>query len=140
GGWYLDAGRAPVCVSVEAGQADLFLSAYLGIDRETRGERRYRLLDAVVTFHRGLPRPGDVIRYEIAIDRFVKQGSTFLFFFRFEGTIRGEPLLSMKEGCAGFFSQGQLEESQGIVLTPDETEPARGRREGFTDLVPMKDE
>jgi len=31
--WYLDGGRAPVCISVEAGQADLFLCAYLGIDR-----------------------------------------------------------------------------------------------------------
>ncbi len=30
--WYLDGGRIPTCVAVEAGQADLFLSAYLGID------------------------------------------------------------------------------------------------------------
>src|SRR5690606_21752891 len=45
GAWYLDGGRAPVCISVEAGQADLFLSSYLGIDHQVKGERAYRLLD-----------------------------------------------------------------------------------------------
>ncbi|MEJ2475766.1 MAG: hypothetical protein P8Y74_18070, partial [Desulfobacterales bacterium] len=79
--WYLDGNRAPVCISVEAGQADLFLCAYLGIDHEVKGKRSYRLLDAKVKFHRGLPMPGDVIRYEIEIDRFSRQGETWLFFF-----------------------------------------------------------
>src|SRR5262249_6351623 len=67
--FYLDGGRAPTCIAIEAGQADLFLSSWLGIDLETRGERRYRLLDATVTFHRDLPRPGETVRYEIRIDR-----------------------------------------------------------------------
>ncbi|MEZ0228057.1 MAG: type I polyketide synthase, partial [Planctomycetota bacterium] len=124
GAWYLDDGRAPVCISVEAGQADLFLSAYLGIDRETKGERRYRLLDAVVTFHRELPRVGETIRYDIHIDRFVKQGSTYLFFFWFDGFVGDEKLVTMREGCAGFFSQEQLDTSAGIVLGPGEEEPA----------------
>src|SRR5207248_11371214 len=39
--WYLDADRAPACITVEAGQADLFLSAYLGIDFVTKGHRTY---------------------------------------------------------------------------------------------------
>ena len=39
GAWYLDGGRIPTCIAVEAGQADLFLSAYLGIDFETKGWR-----------------------------------------------------------------------------------------------------
>ncbi|MBU1162853.1 MAG: type I polyketide synthase, partial [Proteobacteria bacterium] len=59
GAWYLDGGHAPVCISVEAGQADLFLCSYLGIDLAVKGERAYRLLDAVVKFHRGLPCPND---------------------------------------------------------------------------------
>jgi len=101
--WYLDGGRAPVCISVEAGQADLFLCSYLGIDHAVKGKRSYRLLDAVVKFHRGLPRPGDVIRYEIHIDHFVRQGDTYLFFFRFEGFIGNSRLISMHNGCAGFF-------------------------------------
>ena len=128
GAWYLDGDRMPVCITVEAGQADLFLSAYLGIDRETRGERRYRLLDAKIAFHRALPRPGETVRYEIEIDRFIKQGSTYLFFFRFEGFIGTTPLLTMSEGCAGFFSQAQLEDSQGVVLTADDRAPKAGVR------------
>ena len=115
GAWYLDGGRMPVCVSVEAGQADLFLSGWLGIDRETRGERVYRLLDAEVAFHRDLPVPGEVIRYDIHIDRFIRQGSTWLFFFHFEGWIGDEHLISMRDGCAGFFSMKQLADGKGLV-------------------------
>ena len=55
----------PTCIAVEAGQADLFLSGYLGIDFITRGLAVYRLLDAVVTFHRGLAGAGrnDPVRH-----------------------------------------------------------------------------
>jgi acyl transferase domain-containing protein/3-hydroxymyristoyl/3-hydroxydecanoyl-(acyl carrier protein) dehydratase len=139
--WYLDGGRAPVCISVEAGQADLFLSAYLGIDRETRGERTYRLLDAKIAFHRDLPRPGERIRYEIRIDRFIRQGDTWLFFFRFDGTIGGEPFITMSDGCAGFFSREQLATGRGIVprATPRATvapTPAV-RRDPFRPLLPV---
>ncbi|MCK4467816.1 MAG: hypothetical protein KAU60_05635, partial [Desulfobacterales bacterium] len=95
--WYLDGGRAPVCISVEAGQADLFLCSYLGIDLVVKGKRTYRLLDAVVTFHRGLPQPGDTIRYEINIEKFVRQGETFLFFFNFKGFINGSHLITMSD-------------------------------------------
>lgn len=123
GAWYLDGDRAPVCITVEAGQADLFLSAYLGIDLATRGLRMYRLLDATVTFQRGLPRPGEVVRYDIHIDKFVRQGDTWLFFFRFDGTIDGRPMLTMREGCAGFFTQREIEESGGIILTAEDTAP-----------------
>ncbi|MBW2557108.1 MAG: type I polyketide synthase, partial [Deltaproteobacteria bacterium] len=108
GAWYLDGGRAPVCISVEAGQADLFLCAYLGIDHAVKGKRSYRLLDAVVKFHRGLPKPGDVIRYEIEIDHFSRQGETYLFFFKFEGYIGNSHLISMYNGCAGFFTEEEV--------------------------------
>ena len=37
GAWYLDGQRIPICIAVEAGQADLFLAAYLGIDFITEG-------------------------------------------------------------------------------------------------------
>ncbi len=115
GAWYLDCGRAPVCISVEAGQADLFLSAYLGIDLATRGLRVYRLLDAEVFFHRGLPRAGETIQYDIRIDRFVRQGESYLFFFSFEGSIAGQPLITMRNGCAGFFTYAEIEGSGGIL-------------------------
>ncbi len=136
--WYLDGGRAPICITVEAGQADLFLSAYLGIDKITRGLRTYRLLDATVTFHRGLPRPGETIRYDIRIEKFVRQGETYLFFFQFDGTINGVPVLTMRNGCAGFFTAEEIRNSRGIVLTPEEMTPTQGKRPAdWRPLVPM---
>ncbi|MGB2929839.1 MAG: beta-ketoacyl synthase N-terminal-like domain-containing protein, partial [Desulfobacterales bacterium] len=136
--WYLDGGHAPVCISVEAGQADLFLCSYLGIDHAVKGERSYRLLDAIVKFHRGLPRPGDVIRYEIDIDHFVRQGDTYLFFFRFEGFIGNSRLISMHNGCAGFFTHEEVRNSGGIILTGEDTCPCAGKKPSdWRDLVPV---
>ncbi|OHB34110.1 MAG: type I polyketide synthase, partial [Desulfuromonadaceae bacterium GWC2_58_13] len=136
--WYLDGGRIPTCVAVEAGQADLFLSGYLGIDFITRGKAVYRLLDAVVTFHRSLPVPGDVIRYDIHIDQFFRQDQTYLFRFHFEGTVNGEPLLSMKNGCAGFFSAEELVAGKGIVHTRLDLLPQPGKLPAdWRELAPM---
>ncbi len=126
GAWYLDGDRIATCVAIEAGQADLFLSAYLGIDFQTRGHAVYRLLDAAVTFHRGLPRPGQVIRYDIRIERFFCQGDTYLFKFQFDGSVDGEPLLTMKNGCAGFFTAAELAAGKGVVQTTLDTRPLPG--------------
>jgi acyl transferase domain-containing protein/3-hydroxymyristoyl/3-hydroxydecanoyl-(acyl carrier protein) dehydratase len=139
--WYLDGDRAPVCISVEAGQADLFLCAYLGIDHKVRGERTYRLLDAKIRFHRGLPRPGETIRYDIHIDKFVRQEETYLFFFRFEGHIGDTHFISMSQGCAGFFTEAEVRNSGGILLTDEDKKP--GATVGgtpFDPLVPLSDE
>ena len=115
GAWYLDGGRIPTCIAVEAGQADLFLSGYLGIDFRMRGLAVYRLLDAIITFHRGLPGPRTAIVYDIHIDRFFRQGQTHLFRFRFEGSVNGAPLLTMTDGCAGFFTAEELAAGKGVV-------------------------
>jgi 3-hydroxymyristoyl/3-hydroxydecanoyl-(acyl carrier protein) dehydratase/3-oxoacyl-(acyl-carrier-protein) synthase len=123
GAWYLDGGRIPPCIAVEAGQADLFLSAFLGIDLQTRGLAVYRLLDAVVTFHDGLPGPGEVIRYDIRIERFFRHGDTWFFRFQFDGTVNGQLLLTMREGCAGFFTAAALAEGKGIVDRPFRRDP-----------------
>ncbi len=139
GAWYLDGDRAPISITVEAGQADLFLSGYLGIDFVAKGVRAYRLLDATVTFHRGLPRPGETIRYDITIDRFVRQGETYLFFFQFDGTIYGQTVLTMRDGCAGFFTTQEIENSHGIVLSVEDKAPVAGRvTGGFAPLVPQE--
>ena len=139
--WYLDGNRAPVCISVEAGQADLFMCSFLGIDHQVKGQRAYRLLDAVVTFHRGLPQPGDTIRYEIAIDRFVRQGDTWMFFFRFEGYIGSDHLITMRDGCAGFFTEAEVLASGGIILTEAERAPMAGTVPAdWQTLVPMNRE
>jgi len=136
--WYLDGGRIPTCIAVEAGQADLFLSGYLGIDFITRGLAVYRLLDAVVTFHRGLPGPDETIHYDIRIERFFRQGDTWLFRFFFEATVNGQPLLSMRDGCAGFFSQQELDAGKGIVRPAIDLRPTSGIRPAdWQELVPM---
>jgi 3-hydroxymyristoyl/3-hydroxydecanoyl-(acyl carrier protein) dehydratase len=134
--WYLDGGRAPVCISVEAGQADLFLCAYLGIDHRVKGQRTYRLLDAKIRFHSGLPEAGDTIRYDIRIDKFVRQDDTWLFFFRFEGYIGDTHLITMTDGCAGFFTEEEVRNSGGIILTQDDmTQEATINGTPFTPLV-----
>jgi len=128
GAWYLDGGAAPVSISIEAGQADLFLCAWLGIDHVVKGLRRYRLLDAKVTFHRPLPKPGETIEYHISIDRFLRQGEVFLFFFHYQGFIDNRLFISMRDGCAGFFTEAEVEHSGGIVLKKQDravTAPAK---------------
>lgn len=137
GAWYLDGGRCPVCISIEAGQADLFLCSYLGIDLAVKGKRSYRLLDAVAQFHGGLPKQGDTIRYEIEIDRFINQGETYLFFFHFKGYIGDRHIISMRNGCAGFFTEKEVKDSGGIILTAEETARIPGTlAPSWKDLVP----
>ena len=135
--FYLDDGLIPIGIVVEAGQADLFLSAYLGIDFKTKGEAKYRLLDAIVTFHSCLPRVGDTIRYDISIEKFFAQGDTRLFRFGFEATVRGKPLLTMKHGVAGFFTDRQLAEGRGVIAGLKEPMRGSGRQVDFDELVPM---
>jgi len=137
--WYLDCGAIPTCIAVESGQADLFLSGWLGIDAHTGGRAVYRLLDAVVAFHDHLPQVGDVIRYDIRIERFFRQGETWLFYFSFEATVGGRPLLSMREGCAGFFTREELDAGQGIVRTTIDSQPRPGLRPAdWRELAPMQ--
>lgn len=139
GAWYLDNNHIPACIAVEAGQADLFLSGYLGIDHITRGLAFYRLLDACVTFHQQLPPAGRTIRYNIHIDNFFRQGETHLFRFRFTATVDGRPLLSMEQGCAGFFTSDQLSAGQGIVQTELEKRQGAGKLTGgWRQLLPMR--
>ncbi len=138
--WYLENDRIPTAISVEAGQADLFLSGFLGIDFETRGLAVYRLLDAVVSFHRGLPRVGETIAYDIRIDEFAKQGDAWLFRFRFDGTVNGEPFITMRNGVAGFFTAAALAAGRGIVQTNFDKQRMPGKKSAdWRDFVPMSE-
>jgi 3-hydroxymyristoyl/3-hydroxydecanoyl-(acyl carrier protein) dehydratase len=138
GAWYLDCGRIPTCIAVESGQADLFLSGWLGIDFETKGLASYRLLDAVVTFHDALPGPGQVIHYDIKVLNFFRQGSTYLFRFEFDATVDGKPLLTMREGCAGFFTEAELAGGKGVIHTALDKRPRPGARPAdWSDPIPM---
>jgi len=141
GAWYLDGGHAPVCISVEAGQADLFLCAYLGIDLVVAGKRNYRLLDATVKFHRELPVPGETIHYEIDISKFMRQEETYLFLFSFKGYINDVPLITMTNGCAGFFTAEEVTNSGGILLTEEEIQPVAGKKPAdWQEVVPLQKE
>lgn len=139
--WYLDGGRAPVFISVEAGQADLFLCSWLGIDFKAQGQRVYRLLDAQVTFHRGLPQPGETIRYDIRIRHFLNQGETWLFFFEYDSYIGDQPFSTMRNGCAGFFTYAEIENNGGLILSADRDRPAPGKCDpNYRPLLPLQAE
>ncbi|MEU2880464.1 hypothetical protein ABZ651_30460, partial [Streptomyces sp. NPDC007070] len=118
--WYLVDEGAPPAVTVEAGQCDLLLVSYLGIDFRNKGERVYRLLDSSLIFRGGLPRAGQTLRYDISIDRFVHNGDTTLFFFSYNCYADGELILELRDACAGFFSKEELATPLGVVITDRE--------------------
>ncbi|GAA3685101.1 type I polyketide synthase [Lentzea roselyniae] len=114
--WYLDpAHRMPAGFMVEAGQADLLLISWLGADLRNTGERVYRLLGCELTYHGELPLPGDTLHYEITIDGHGEHDGVRLFFFRYDCYIDGELRLSVRSGQAGFFTDDELANSDGVV-------------------------
>ncbi len=119
--WYLNRGFMPAGIMIEAGQADLFLISYLGIDALNQGHRAYRLLGCELTYHNGLPRPPDTLRYAIHIDGHANQGDVRLFFFHYDCSINGRPALTVRHGQAGFFSKDELEGSAGVLWSPEPT-------------------
>ncbi|MEW2546753.1 beta-ketoacyl synthase N-terminal-like domain-containing protein [Streptomyces sp. NPDC047002] len=127
GSWYLDAtGRMPPGLMVEAGQADLLLISWLGVDLLNRGERAYRLLGCEMTFHGSPPRPGETLAYEIHIDGHAEHGGVRLFFFHYDCTVEGELRLSVRGGRAGFFTPAELRDSPGLRQDPAARPPVDG--------------
>jgi 3-oxoacyl-(acyl-carrier-protein) synthase/3-hydroxymyristoyl/3-hydroxydecanoyl-(acyl carrier protein) dehydratase len=117
--WFLHRGFMPAGIMIEAGQADLFLISYLGVDALNQGRRRYRLLGCDLTYHGSLPRPGDTLRYDIHVDSHARQGEVRLFFFHYDCTVDGRPALTVRQGQAGFFTEEELNESAGVLWTPE---------------------
>lgn len=126
--WFAVNGGVPPAVAIEAGQCDLLLISYLGIDFHNKGRRVYRLLDSTLVFHGDLPRTGQTLRYDISIKRFVHQGDTTLFFFGYHCYADGELILELQDACAGFFSDEELDSPLGVV----ETERDRQERAALT--------
>jgi len=118
--WYLHHGRMPAGVLIEAGQADLMLISYLGVDRLNRGERVYRLLGCELTYHGDLPRTGDTLRFEITLDGHAAQGDVRLMFFHYDCHNGDRLQLSVRKGQAGFFSDAELAASAGCLWRPEE--------------------
>lgn len=117
--WYLDAtGRMPCGLMVEAGQADLLLISWLGVDLLNRGERAYRLLGCELTYHGSPPHAGETLRYEIHIDGHAEHDGVRLFFFHYDCHVDGELRLSVRKGQAGFFTRDELARSAGVQGDP----------------------
>jgi acyl transferase domain-containing protein/3-hydroxymyristoyl/3-hydroxydecanoyl-(acyl carrier protein) dehydratase/1-acyl-sn-glycerol-3-phosphate acyltransferase len=120
--WYLHNNRMPPGIFIEAGQADLLLISYLGIDFQNKGERAYRLLGCELTFHGELPKPGETLKYDIHVDGYAKSGDTTLFFFHYDCHIDGKLRISVRSGQAGFFSVAELLESKGVIWNASEAD------------------
>ncbi len=126
--WYLHQGRMPPGIMIEAGQADLLLISWLGIDFHLGDERVYRLLGCDLTFHAPPPMAGDTLRYEISVDGHATQGAVRLFSFHYDCTVGGRPLLSVRGGQAGFFTDAELADSKGIRWEPADAALPDGSR------------
>ncbi len=118
--WYLHQGRMPPGVLIEAGQADLMLISYLGVDLLNRGERVYRLLGCELTYHGDLPRAGETIAFDIHLDGHAAQGDVRLMFFHYDCLKGGRPQLTVRKGQAGFFTDAELAASAGCLWRPEE--------------------
>ncbi len=118
--WWLHRGRMPAGIMIESGQADLMLISWMGADFANKGERVYRLLGCEVTFLGGLPEIGDTLRFDIHVDGHARQGEIRMFFFHYDCTIAGVERMSIRNGQAGFFSDGELAASGGVIWRPEE--------------------
>jgi acyl transferase domain-containing protein/3-hydroxymyristoyl/3-hydroxydecanoyl-(acyl carrier protein) dehydratase len=127
--WFLHRDRIPAGLMIEAGQADMLLISWLGIDFLTRGERVYRMLGCDVRFHGPLARSSETLRYEIRITGHAHQGDARLFFFEYDCFVGARLALTVRNGQAGFFSDGELRASTGILWSP---EPERKRSQNHS--------
>ncbi|MEM8907107.1 MAG: PfaB family protein, partial [Bacteroidota bacterium] len=134
--WFTTDRQIPWAVSVESGQCDLLLISYLGIDFQNKGELVYRLLDCTLTFVDDLPFEGQTLRYDISINSFVRNGDNLLFFFSYRCYVQDRLVLKMDGGCAGFFTDQQLEEGNGVVYSDSEVAARQNAvKKHFTPLL-----
>ncbi|MFD2338797.1 hypothetical protein ACFSM7_00540 [Clavibacter michiganensis subsp. tessellarius] len=111
--WYLVDGGVPPAVAIEAGRATWSWSP--GWHRRGEpGRRVYRLLDSTLVFHGDLPR-AQTLRYEITIERFIRNGPTTLFLLQLPLLRRRVLILELTRATAGFFSADELAAPLGIL-------------------------
>jgi acyl transferase domain-containing protein len=136
--WYMHNGRMSPGVVIESGQADLLLASWLGADFTNRSQRVYRLLGCDLTFMGGLPRAGETLHYEIHIDGHAKTGDTRLFFFHYDCYIGDRLAISVRNGQAGFFSDEELANSDGVLWDAADDVPREGARRDEPPQVTQK--
>ncbi len=116
--WYLHDGVMPAGIMIESGQADLTLISWMGADFLNQDERVYRLLGCEATFFGSLPKPGETLHYQIQIDGHARQGGVRLFFFHYDCYVGDELRLRVRNGQAGFFTDHELDHSDGVIWDP----------------------
>ena len=126
--WYLHEGRMPAGIFVEAGQADLLLVSWLGIDAHNRGERVYRLLGCELETYGELPTVGDALAYEIRIDSHVQNGDQRIFSFSSECWMGSQLRMRVRNGKLGFSPMRSSTNRRASAGTP--TRPSRSPRSG----------
>jgi acyl transferase domain-containing protein len=125
--WYLDpAGRVPAGLMIEAGQADLLLISWLGIDLIGQGDRVYRLLGCEVTFHGGPALAGQALKYQIRIYQHAEHDGVRIFFFRYDCYVGDELIITVRDGQAGFFTAAELASADGVPWDPARLAAAGG--------------
>jgi len=121
--WFLHRDSIPAGLMIEAGQADMLLISWLGIDFHVRGERVYRMLGCDVRFHDRLAHSGETLRYEIKITGHARQGDARIFFFQYDCYAGDRLAISVRNGQAGFFSDAELRGSTGVLWSPETERP-----------------
>ncbi|MDP1554476.1 MAG: beta-ketoacyl synthase N-terminal-like domain-containing protein, partial [Hyphomonas sp.] len=123
-GWYMHGGRVRPGPLIECGQADLTLIGWMGADLKNQSERVYRLLGCEITFHEGgLPLAGDTLKFQIEITQHATFAGVRMFFFQYDCTANGRPVFSVRQGQAGFFTDGELASGKGVAWDAETSPP-----------------
>ncbi|MGB1289060.1 MAG: 3-hydroxyacyl-[acyl-carrier-protein] dehydratase FabA, partial [Aggregatilineales bacterium] len=134
--WYSVDGQVTWAVTTESGQCDLLLISYLGIDFENKGERVYRLLDGTLNFLDELPKNGQRLHYDIDITTFARSGDSLLFFFQYDCYADDKLIMTMRNACAGFFTDEELAMGKGVIRKKQEID-ARNQVQKITWTPPI---
>jgi PfaB family protein len=114
--WYSVDGHIPLGIYEESAQGFLLLLGYLGTDFENKGQRSFRLLDLTATFICEQPEEIKTVRYTVKINSYVRTNYNLIVFFTCECFINDKLFLKVSGGCAGLFSDEELEQGQGIII------------------------
>jgi acyl transferase domain-containing protein/3-hydroxymyristoyl/3-hydroxydecanoyl-(acyl carrier protein) dehydratase len=112
--WFAVDGISASEIAVD-GQGVLILLAWLGADFESRGQRRFRWLDATATVLGAPPREGETVRYDIRLEHSFRDGDNLILQFRNEASVDGRPLLAITDCMVGLFQDAALAASAGIL-------------------------
>ena len=121
--WAVCDGQMRLGPFVESGQADLLLISWMGVDLENRSDRIYRLLGCELTFHGGLPEVGETLSFQIEITGHTELNGVRMFFIQYDAFADDRPILSVRHGQAGFFTDAELAASKGVIWDPQAEGP-----------------